>query len=55
VPRQVKLRNHSVIGVVKRDELVALVGKRGASLLEIAANLDLAVVHIARGYDLVPG
>jgi len=47
--------NLSVVCVVKGDELVALVGRCGAGLREVAANLALAVVDISGCDDLVTG
>ena len=50
---QVELDDHRVIGVVQRDQLVALVGERRARLLEVARHLALPVVYVAGGDDLV--
>jgi hypothetical protein len=40
--------------VVQRDQLVALVRKRRARVLEVAHHLLGPVVHLAGGDDLVP-
>ena len=50
---EVRLHDHRVVGVVERDQLVALVGERGPSLLEVAVDLGLPVEHVARGDQLV--
>src|SRR4029079_1604118 len=50
---QVGLHHHRVVVVVKGDELISLVGKGGARLLEIARNLLRAVVHVAGADELV--
>jgi hypothetical protein len=42
----VDLGDDRVVGVVERDQLVALVGERPAALGEVAANRLLAVVDI---------
>ena len=39
--------------MVKLDQLVALVGEGGAGLLEVASDLGLAVVDVARRDQLV--
>src|SRR5947208_5923188 len=52
-PEQIELDDHSVVGVVERDQLVALIREGGARLLVVAAHGRLAVVDIARGDDLV--
>src|SRR5689334_19918083 len=52
-PEQVELDDHRVVGVVEGDQLVALVGKRGARLGEVPTDLLLAVVDVARRDDLV--
>src|ERR1700692_4390296 len=54
-PEQVELDDHGVVDVVEGDQLVALVGERGASLGVVAANLGLAVVDVAGGNQLVAG
>src|ERR1700677_2793688 len=50
---QLELRDHARVGVVQRDQLVALVGKGGACLGEVAPYLLLAVVHVSRADQLV--
>jgi hypothetical protein len=50
---QVELRYDGIVGVMERDQLVALVGERRARLLEIARDRHLAVMHVARRDDLV--
>ena len=53
VPLQVELGDHRVVGVVQRDQLVALVGERRAALLEVRRDRRLAVVHVAGRDELV--
>ena len=50
---QVELDDHRVVGVVQRDELVALVGERAAALGEVGAHRLLAVVDVAGRDELV--
>ncbi len=50
---QVELDDHALLGVVERDQLVALIGERSARLGEVSADLALTVVDVARGDDLV--
>src|SRR3954447_19915337 len=50
---QHELGDHRVVGVVQRDQLVALVGERGARLGEVPRDLVGAVVHVAGRHDLV--
>ena len=44
---------HGVIGMMEREQLVALVGEGGAGLLEVARDLLGAVVDVAGGDQLV--
>ena len=50
---QIELHDHRVLGMVQRDQLVALVWKRGAALVEVAQHLLLPVVYVAGGDQLV--
>jgi hypothetical protein len=50
---QDELGDHRVVGVVQRDQLVALVGERGARLVEVALDRLGAVVDLAGRDDLV--
>jgi len=52
--QQVELDDHCVIGVVQRDDLVALVGKRRPAFGEVGANLLLTVEDVAGRHELVP-
>ena len=52
---QIELHDHRVLGVVQRERLVALIGKRRAGLREVAPNVVLAVIHVAGRDDLVAG
>src|SRR5438105_4056179 len=54
-PLEVELGDHGLIGVVQRDQLVALIGERGPRGPEVLRHLLLPVVYLARGDDLVPG
>ena len=54
-PVQVRLDDHRVVGVVQRDQLVSLVGKGGAGLLEVPGHLLRAVVDLAGAHQLVAG
>lgn len=44
---QVELDDHRVVGVVQRDQLVALIREGGTALGEVGANLLLSVIHVA--------
>ena len=48
-----ELDDHGVVGVMQRDELVALVRERGAGGAEVLPHLLLAVEDLPRGDDLV--
>ena len=50
---QVGLDDHRVVGVVEGEQLVALVGERGARLLEVSGHRLAAVVDVARADQLV--
>jgi hypothetical protein len=53
-PLQVELGDDRAVGVVQRDQLVALVGERRARLSEVGHDLLRPVVHVAGRDDLVP-
>src|SRR5262245_17964360 len=44
-----------IVRVVQREQLIALVRERGSGLLEVAANLGLAIEDVARPDQLVAG
>src|SRR3712207_7237863 len=50
-----ELDDDGAVGVVKLERLVRLIGERGARLVEVRANLGLAVVDVAGGDQLVAG
>ena len=52
-PVQVGFDDHRLVGVMEGDQLVALVGERGARLLEVARHLVGAVEDVARADQLV--
>ena len=51
--KQIELGDQSVVCVVKGDELVALVRKRGPGLSEVATDLGLTIEDISGCDDLV--
>jgi hypothetical protein len=50
---QPELRDHRIVGVMHGDELVALIGERGAALAEILLHLGKPVVDAIRRDQLV--
>ena len=50
-----RLDQHGVVGVVERDQLVALVREGPAALLEVPRHLLGPVVDVAGGDQLVAG
>jgi mannosyltransferase len=52
-PVEVGLDDHRVVGVVEGNQLVSLVGERGACLLEVARHLLRPVVDVAGADQLV--
>ena len=54
-PLQIELDYHAGVGVMKGDQLVALIGKGGPRVLEVLAHRVLPVEDIARRHDLVAG
>lgn len=52
---QVELDDHTGIGVMEGDHLIALVGEGGPRIVEVAAHGLLPIEDIARGHDLVTG
>ncbi len=53
--KQIELGDQRVVRVVKGDELVALVRKRGPGLSEVATDLGLTIEDVPRCNDLVAG
>ena len=52
-PPQIELHQHGVVGVVQRDDLVALVGKGLAGLAVVRRDGLRPVDHLAAGDELV--
>src|SRR5262249_17481729 len=50
---EVGLHDHRVVRVVERDQLIPLVGKGGARLVEVAGDLLGAVIDVAGADELV--
>ena len=50
-----ELDDHGVVGVVQRDQLIALVWEGRSGLVEVPAHLGFAVVDLAGRDDLVAG